>query len=69
MGFDVGKIIRDLLFSELFNFIDKIIPEKSRLLFKMWKKYFEGSENSEKIWNMRNSNKVFGGHDKIIWSI
>jgi len=35
MGFDVGKIIRDLLFSELFNFIDKIIPEKSRLLFKM----------------------------------
>jgi len=24
---------------------------------------------SETLWNMRNSNKVFGAHDKIIWSI
>jgi len=32
MGFDIGKIIRDLLFSELYNFMDKIIPEKSRII-------------------------------------
>jgi len=32
MGFDVGKRIRDLLFSEIFNFMDKIIPEKSRII-------------------------------------
>jgi len=31
MGFDVGKIIRDLLFSELIVFIDKIILEKFRI--------------------------------------
>jgi len=31
MGFDVGKIIRDLLFSELIIFIDKIILEKFRI--------------------------------------
>ena len=30
MGFDVRKIIRDLLFSELIIFIDKIILEKFR---------------------------------------
>jgi len=31
MGFDVGKIIRDLLFSKLFNFMDKIILEMFRI--------------------------------------
>ena len=31
MGFDVGKIVRGLLFSELIIFIDKIIVEKSRI--------------------------------------
>jgi len=31
MGFDVGKIIRDLLFSELIIFIDKIILEKFKI--------------------------------------
>jgi len=31
MGFDVGKLIRDLLFSELIIFIDKIILEKFRI--------------------------------------
>jgi len=31
MGFDVRKIIRDLLFSELIIFIDKIILEKFRI--------------------------------------
>ena len=32
MGFDVRKIIRDLLFSKLIIFIDKIILEKSRIM-------------------------------------
>jgi len=32
MGFDVGKIVRDLLFSELIIFMDKIILEKSRII-------------------------------------
>jgi len=31
MGFIVGKIIRDLLFSELIIFIDKIILQKFRI--------------------------------------
>ena len=31
MGFDIGKIIRDLLFLELIIFIDKIILEKFRI--------------------------------------
>ena len=31
MGFDVGKLIRDLLFSELIIFIDKINLEKFRI--------------------------------------
>jgi hypothetical protein len=48
--------MRDLLFSELIIFMDKIIPKKSRNF-------------PETLWNMRNPNKVFGAHDKIIWSI
>jgi len=31
MGFDVEKIVRDLLFSELIIFMDKIILEKFRI--------------------------------------
>jgi len=31
MGFDVEKIVRGLLFSELIIFMDKIIVEKSRI--------------------------------------
>jgi len=32
VGFEHWEKIRDLLFSELINFMDKIIPKKSRII-------------------------------------
>jgi hypothetical protein len=53
--------------------MDKIILEKSRIIIKAVKntpKALKIWENfPETLWNMRNPNKVFGAHDKIIWSI
>jgi hypothetical protein len=65
------KVKRDiLLFSELINFMTKIIPEKSRIAFyavkntpeplKIWGKF------SKTLWNMRNPNKVFETHYMVI---
>ena len=58
------------LFSELINFENKIILEKSRIdilatkntsrPLKIWEKLLET------VWNMMNLNKVFKSHEKIV---
>ena len=65
--------MRDLLFSELINFVDKIILEKSRIIILATKNTPKAlkirGKFPETLWNMRNPNKVFRAYDKIIWSI
>ena len=61
------------LFLELFNFMNKIILEKSRIDIeatkntprpsKIWGKF------PETLWNMMNPNKVFGAHEKIVGNL
>ena len=62
--------MRDLLFLELINFVDKIILEKSRIIIEAAKNTPKAlkirGKFPEILWNMRNPNKVFGVHDKII---
>jgi hypothetical protein len=41
--------MRDLLFSELINFMDKIILEKIQNYYLSHEKYSESSKNSRKI--------------------
>ena len=68
----LGKM-RDLLFSELINFMDKIIPKKSRIDIWATKNTLKALKIqwkfSETFYNMRNLNKVFRAHEKIFWSI
>jgi len=63
----------DLLFSELINFMDKIILEKSKIIIYAMKNTLKApkiqGKFSKTLWNMRNSNRVFETHEKIIWSI
>jgi hypothetical protein len=62
--------MRDLLFSELIIFIDKIIPEKYRIIIQAAKNILKAPKIQEKfpktLWNMRKPNKVFRAHDEII---
>jgi len=49
--------------------MDKIIPEKSRIIIQASKNTPKALKIREKfpetLWNMRNPNKVFGAHEKI----
>jgi hypothetical protein len=62
--------MRDLLFTELIIFMDKIILEKSRIIIQAAKNTLKApkiQENfPETLWNMRKPNKVFRAHDEII---
>jgi hypothetical protein len=62
--------MRDLLFSELIIFVDKIILEKIRIIIQTVKNTLKAPKIQEKfletLWNMRKPNKVFKAHDKII---
>ena len=49
MGLERWRKIRDLLFSELINFMDKIILEKIQNYYLSHVKYSESSKNSRKI--------------------
>ena len=53
--------------------MDKIIPEKSRIIIYAAKNTRKApkirGKFPETLWNMRKPNKIFGAHDKIIWSI
>ena len=61
------------LFSELINFTNKIVLEKSRIDIeatkntlkppKIWGRFLET------LWNMMNPNKVFGAHEKIFGNL
>jgi len=65
--------MKNLLFSKLIIFIDKIILEKSRITIYAAKNTPKAlkirRKFSEILRNMRKPNKVFTYHDKIIWSI
>jgi len=65
--------MKKLLFLELIIFVDKIILEKSRITIYACENTLKAlkiqRKFSEALWNMKNPNKVFGAHDKIIWSI
>ena len=65
--------MRDLLFSELINFVDKIILEKSRIDIYATKITPRppkiGGKFPETLWNMMNPNKVFRAHKNIVGNL
>ena len=72
MGFERWKNERFIIFG-INEICGKNNSRKVKNYYLSCEKYSESSENSEKIprdiMDMRNPNKVFGSHDKIIWSI